>query len=133
MLFNGLALFLSGAVVDANTRNDKEILGLAVLSGVSRATGIALVGVALQTKTDFLRLRHETLSSVLRFRLALYLHLYFGDFIVNIGGARSCLEVLALCRWWIYQTRIFKLLLIINIAHSKLGLHIIKLLLLINH
>jgi hypothetical protein len=35
MLFNGLAFFLSGAVVDANARNDKEILGLAILSGVS--------------------------------------------------------------------------------------------------
>jgi hypothetical protein len=64
-------------VVDANTRNDKEILGLAILSGMSRTPDIALVGVALESNTNFLRLRQETLSSILRFRLALHLNLYF--------------------------------------------------------
>ena len=133
MLFNGLAFFLSGAVVDANTRNDKEILGLAILSGVSWNSDVALVGAALVSKTNFLRLHHVTLSSILRFRWTLHLDLYFRDFIFDISGTRSCLELLALRRWWICKARLFNLLLIINIGHSKLGLHVIELLLLINH
>lgn len=91
MLFNGLAFFLSGAVVDANARNDKEILGLAILSGVSWNADVALIGAALVSKTNFLRLHHVTLSSIFGFWLALHLNLYFWDFIFNISRARSCL------------------------------------------